>query len=76
MADKNSKLATNVPGMYYVDSSCIGCGQCADIASVCFKMGADGLACVYNQPKAAGEKELCAEAKDVCPVEAIGDDGE
>lgn len=76
MADKSNKLATNVSGKYYVDASCIGCGQCADIAPACFKMGSDGLACVYNQPKSADELEVCAQAKDICPVEAIGDDGE
>jgi len=76
MADKENKLAANIPGMYYVDGGCIGCGQCADLAPACFKMAADGLACVYNQPKTAEEKDLCAQAKDVCPVEAIGDDGE
>ena len=76
MANKDNKLATNVSGTYYVDNGCIGCGQCADIASACFKMAADGLACVYNQPKTDAEKDICAQAKDICPVEAIGDDGE
>ena len=32
MADKNSKAANSVSGKYYVDTNCINCGQCIDIA--------------------------------------------
>ncbi len=32
MANKNAKAIKNVAGQYYVDTSCISCGQCVDIA--------------------------------------------
>jgi ferredoxin len=76
MPDKNNKTPSCVPGMYYADTTCIGCTQCVDISPACFKMGDDGMAFVYNQPKTTEEKDACAQAKDVCPVEAIGDDGQ
>jgi ferredoxin len=76
MADKSNKLATNVAGKYYVTGECIGCAQCADIAPKHFKLGGDGLAFVYSQPKNAEEIDSAEQALAACPVEAIGNDGE
>ncbi|MBU0455251.1 MAG: ferredoxin [Pseudomonadota bacterium] len=76
MADVNDKNALNVPGPFYVDENCISCGMCCDTASECFKMDDDtGVAYVFKQPKTPEETAECQEAKESCPVEAIGDDG-
>ena len=76
MADKESKYEDNVPGTYYVDEECINCDACREIAPNNFTRNEDeGYSYVYKQPKTQEEEELCAEALEGCPVEAIGDDG-
>ena len=35
----------------------------------------EGYSFVYKQPESPEEEELCREALEECPVEAIGDDG-
>ena len=75
MADRNDKMPENVPGAYYVDSTCTGCGLCIQSAPDFFGERSDGLAFVKTQPQSDGDKELCEEALDSCPVEAIGNDG-
>lgn len=77
MPNKNNRTPKNVPGKYYVDNNCIGCGQCHAITAEHFAEDADmGVMYVCKQPGTADEIKLCQEAKDVCPVEAIGDDGD
>ncbi|MCL5260453.1 MAG: ferredoxin [Gammaproteobacteria bacterium] len=75
MADKNSKAAKNVAGKFYVDTNCISCGQCHDVAPDFFvEDQAAGGMYVCKQPASADEIALCSQAKDSCPVDAIGDD--
>jgi len=77
MADKGDKLPKNVFGKYYVDSTCIDCDACRSVAPDNFARNDDeGFAYVYKQPDTPDEEELCLDAMDGCPVEAIGDDGE
>ncbi len=76
MADKNDKNSANVPGKFYVDSQCIGCAFCVSNAEGFFELGDDGCAHVAKQPETDADIALCEEAKNSCPVEAIGDDGE
>lgn len=77
MADKSSKVAKNVPGKYYVDTNCIACAQCRDIASDFFAEDSDnGVFYVAKQPNSPEGTALCEQALSVCPVEAIGNDGE
>jgi ferredoxin len=77
MADKSKKNSKNVPGSYYVDSECIGCGMCHEIAPEYFIIDEDdGIAYVSAQPTTEEGEGLCDEALNSCPVEAIGDDGE
>ena len=77
MADKNDKYSDNVPGKYYVDRECIFCNVCADAAPKNFKISNAGTHdVVYKQPENEIEEEECEEAMDLCPVYAIGDDGE
>ena len=76
MADKDNKFEDNVEGKYYVDKECIACDACIMAAPDHFDMDEDdGHAFVKIQPKNEEENELCQEALESCPVEAIGDDG-
>ena len=77
MANKDDKFSINVPGKFYVDSQCIDCNLCRDTAPNNFKQNPDGgFSFVYKQPESPEEEAQCKEAKESCPVEAIGDDGE
>ncbi len=77
MANIEDRLAENVPGKWYVDSSCIDCDVCRTTAPDNFKQNEDeGYSFVYKQPENDEELALCEEAKAACPVEAIGNDGE
>jgi len=77
MADKNDRVPDNITGRYFVDRQCIDCNLCRDTAPNNFKQNPDGgYSFVYKQPENPAEEAQCKEAKDSCPVEAIGDDGE
>ncbi len=77
MATVDDRLPENVPGKWYVDSSCIDCDVCRTTAPDNFKQNEDeGYSFVYKQPENDSELALCEEAKAGCPVESIGDDGE
>lgn len=77
MANKAAKNPKNVAGKFYVDENCINCGQCHDIAPDFFVENSDtGTMYVVKQPTSADEITLCQQALEICPVEAIGDDGE
>jgi ferredoxin len=70
-------MPENVPGAFYVDSSCIDCDVCRDTAPDNFtRSDENGYSFVFKQPETEEELELCKEAMTACPVEAIGDDGE
>lgn len=76
MAEIKEKLDDNVKGTFYVDSQCIDCDVCRDTAPKNFTRNDDnGYSFVYKQPVTDEECELCEEAMNACPVEAIGDDG-
>jgi ferredoxin len=76
MASKEAKYSINVPGRFYVDENCIDCDLCREIAPAFFtRNDDDGHSYVFKQPQSANELELCREALNDCPVEAIGDDG-
>jgi ferredoxin len=76
MADPADKLPDNVPGKYYVDSSCIDCDVCRTTAPNNFKANEDeGYSFVVKQPGNDEEIAQVEEAIESCPVEAIGSDG-
>ena len=76
MADIANKYPENVPGKYYVDNQCIDCDLCRETAPSNFKRNEDGgFSFVYKQPDSPEEEAQCKEAKEGCPVEAIGDNG-
>ena len=76
MAFLKDKLQDNAPGKFYVDGQCIDCDVCRDTSPDNFARNDDnGYSFVWKQPETAEEIDLCKEALDACPVEAIGDDG-
>lgn len=69
-------LKANITGKYHVDERCIGCTICSEIAPHNFRSDLEqGCDYVYKQPDNETEESLCAEAMDICPVNAIGDSG-
>ena len=77
MANKDNKFPENVKGKYYVDEECIACDACVLAAPDNFSMhDDDGHAFVTHQPESEDQEEMCQEAMEACPVEAIGNDGE
>ena len=76
MADAANKYPENVAGKYYVDNQCIDCDLCRETAPDNYKRNDDGgYSFVYKQPTTPEEEARCKEAKEGCPVEAIGDNG-
>jgi ferredoxin len=77
MADKNLKNPENVAGRFYVDSTCIDCDLCRNIAPKFFKrQEGNGYSYVFRQPQTPEEIAEAEEARTSCPTETIGNDGE
>ena len=71
MADARRRVASNVEGDFFVDSSCINCGVSRDYAPKTF--GDDGShAFVKNQPSSEPDTLAAQMALLACPVGAIG----
>ena len=76
MADIANRYAENVVGKYFVDNQCIDCDLCRETAPNNFTRNDDGgYSYVFKQPENPDEEAQCKEAKEGCPVEAIGDNG-
>lgn len=76
MADVNDKVPESVAGKYYVDSQCIDCDVCRDLAPENFTRSYEsGYSFVFKQPETSEEVIFCEDALASCPVEAIGNDG-
>lgn len=76
-AYRRIKITANEVGKFYVDYSCIACEICTSIAPDNFRMKDDGSSSlIYKQPENGTEDQACEEAKNSCPADAIGDDGE
>ena len=77
MPDRDDKVPENTPGKFYVDSTCIDCDACREMAPTNFvRSEEEGYSYVTRQPETPEEEEQCRDALEGCPVEAIGDDGE
>jgi ferredoxin len=77
MANRNEKNPGNVPGQFYVDSTCIDCGMCPDNAPAFFRGDVElGMSVVFRQPTTDEEWKLASEALESCPTLSIGDDGD
>ena len=76
MAELEDKYSDNIVGKYFVDEQCIDCDLCRETAPTCFTRNeSEGYSFVFKQPGDEEEEELCKEAMENCPVEAIGDFG-
>jgi glyoxylase-like metal-dependent hydrolase (beta-lactamase superfamily II)/ferredoxin len=71
MATLTKRVPENTPGDFFVDSTCIDCDQCREIAPATFGDG-DGTARVYRQPLSASDVRQALSALLTCPVGAIG----
>lgn len=81
MSDRYEKFPENKPGKYYVSKVCIGCMICSEIAPENFSENTaedhyDAVICyVCKQPVNLSEESLCNEAMEICPANAICDNG-
>ncbi|MCK5684375.1 ferredoxin [bacterium] len=66
------RITQNVQGRFYVNSNCINCSLCAEIAPENFMTNHDlGYEYVYKQPENKKEQALVAEVIHLCPSNAI-----
>ena len=69
---KTSACVSHPQGSYSVDEECIACDACVLVAPEHFKINEDKMtAYVCRQPQTPREGDLCQEALEACPVEAI-----
>lgn len=71
MARSSRRLAANVPGPFFVDSSCIDCGTCWQWDPDHFAPGGE-RARVACQPVGEAQERRALLAQQACPVAAIG----
>ena len=71
MAKIAQRLPQNAPGDFYVDSTCIDCDACRQIAPATFSEYRD-LSIVYQQPKTEEQKQRALMALVACPTASIG----
>ena len=71
MAEPALRLPENVPGDFYVDSTCIDCDACRVLAPSVFSDEAD-QSFVYHQPETAEELLAAQKAQITCPTSSIG----
>ncbi len=71
MANLLERLPQNVSGDFFVDSTCIDCDTCSQLAPATFRD--HGQQCsVYQQPKTAAETKRALMALVACPTGSIG----
>jgi ferredoxin len=77
MADKNDKLPENVPGKWYVDTTCVPCHTCMEVdgADKFLKYNDDETYVYFYRQPTEDEFDIAQESAEVCPTEAIGSDG-
>lgn len=71
MAQISLKLPENLPGDFFVDSSCIDCDLCRQLAPEVFKDVGD-YSVVYHQPENEQESFNAFRALVTCPTASIG----
>lgn len=71
MAKLSKRLSTNVEGNFFVDSTCIDCDTCRQLAPTTFVENGD-YSTVFRQPKSRSEEFEAYQALIACPVGSIG----
>jgi glyoxylase-like metal-dependent hydrolase (beta-lactamase superfamily II)/ferredoxin len=71
MANLQQRLPENVPGDFFVDSTCIDCDTCSELAPNIFRDHGDQCS-VHHQPESSAETKLALMALVACPTGSIG----
>jgi glyoxylase-like metal-dependent hydrolase (beta-lactamase superfamily II) len=71
MANLQLRLPENVPGDFFVDSTCIDCDTCSQLAPSLFRDHGEQCS-VYRQPTTPDETKLAMMALVACPTGSIG----
>jgi len=71
VASLQQRLPENVPGDFFVDSTCIDCETCSQLAPSIFRDHGDQCS-VYHQPESEAETQLAMMALVSCPTGSIG----
>jgi glyoxylase-like metal-dependent hydrolase (beta-lactamase superfamily II)/ferredoxin len=71
MANIRQRLEENSPGDFYVDSTCIDCDACRQIAPTVFRDHGDQSS-VFHQPESEEETRRALMSLVACPVGSIG----
>jgi len=71
MADRTKQVPENIPGEFFVDSTCIDCDTCRQIAPATFAEAA-AYSFVHRQPETPGEVRAALQALVACPTASIG----
>ena len=71
MANPQHRLPENVPGDFFVDSSCIDCDTCSQLAPRIFHDHGDQCS-VFQQPKTVDDTRLAMMSLVACPTGSIG----
>lgn len=71
MANPQLRLPENVPGDFFVDSSCIDCDTCNELAPSIFRDHGEQCS-VHHQPDTDAETRLALMAMVACPTGSIG----
>ncbi|MEM8640294.1 MAG: MBL fold metallo-hydrolase [Cyanobacteria bacterium P01_G01_bin.54] len=71
MAQLQARRSHNVPGDFYVDTSCIDCDTCRWMAPETFSRRGE-LSAVHQQPRSAAERQAALQALLACPTASIG----
>lgn len=71
MANIKKRVPENVPGDFFVDSTCIDCDACRQIAPAVFSQAPE-TSFVHTQPTTAGARRQALHALLSCPTGSIG----
>ena len=71
MADVKKRLPNNIDGEFFVDSTCINCDTCRQLAPETFEDSGD-YSFVYSQPKTLKKRRRAMRALLSCPTGSIG----
>jgi glyoxylase-like metal-dependent hydrolase (beta-lactamase superfamily II)/ferredoxin len=75
MADPRRRHPANAPGAWFVDTTCIDCDACRQLAPGVFDGTGLGQSAVARQPATADEERAAERALVACPTASIGAQG-
>lgn len=75
MADYRKQVPENTPGDFFVDSTCIDCDACRQLAPAVFGAGPQ-TSFVRAQPQNATDRQQALQALVTCPTGSIGSRGD